>query len=586
MLRAILARGLFYWLRAPRNYADLRHDEWALARARIVLSAACLGAVLWVAKTRNLELNWKLPLAYLIYSLLVLLALRFYPRWNPKYHIAVHCADIFWAAQLTILTGWPSIFFALMIFVMASSGARWGLWEALLTAFLLWSAVFLMQFIYDPVVSNFIELIANLEFFPAGFLSLALVLAYGFLGETRAARSESNSIARIIQGIRLESGFEKAFHKISLDSIPLFGAVQILAAFDDSNSGECVIYKAIGPQAFVESESIPASRHEQYFFHAPAPIWSMGLSRMAQRPHFRCLKLEAGKVTRDKSGFRVPDTFVAAHPFRALLVVSASLKDGRSARIFIVDPLTYFGSAAALRFLEGAVRQLAPTIGDLFALDRIRTRAEIEAVGRMAREIHDGAIQSLAAINLQLQMLRQQIASVNSEEAESLAVIQENIRAEIASLRELTQQMRSLEINAGQLPGFLANLAAKFQFEHGIVTKFVAEVDEIRLRPEVCTELARIAQEALVNIRKHSKASEVYLRLSRVNGNYVLGIFDNGTGFGFSGRYSHKDLQISGKGPAVIMERAQRIRAEVTIESVQGIGSSLEVTLPDGSSEG
>jgi signal transduction histidine kinase len=584
MLRAILARGLFYWLHAPRNYADVRHDEWALARARFVLSAACLGAIMWVTETRNLELNWKLPLAYLAYSLLILLVLRFYPRWNPKYHIAVHCTDIFWAAQLTILTGWPSIFFALMIFVMASSGARWGLWEALLTAILLWSAVFSMQFIYDPAISNFIDLIANLEFFPAGFLSLALVLAYGFLGEIRAARSESNSIARIIQGIRLESGFEKAFHKICLDGISLFGAIQILVAFDDNSSGESVIYRAVGPHAYVECEDIPASRHGQYFFQAPAPCWSLGLSRMARRSHFRCLKLEAGKVTRDKSGFKMPDPFIAAHPFRALLAISASLQDGRSARVFIVDPLTYFRSAAALRFLEGAVRQLTPTVGDLFALDRIKAKAEIEAVGRMAREIHDGAIQSLAAINLQLEMLRQQIAPVNSDEAKSLAIIQENIRAEIASLRELTQQMRSLEINAGQLPGFLANLAAKFQFEHGIVTKFVAEVDEIRLRPGVCTELARIAQEALVNIRKHSKASEVYLRLSRVNGNFVLGIFDNGAGFGFSGKYSHKDLQISGKGPAIIMERAQRIHAEVTIESVPGTGSSLEITLPDGSS--
>jgi signal transduction histidine kinase len=585
MLRAIQAKGLFYWLRAPRNYADLRHDERALARARLVLSAACLGAILWVAETRNLELNWKLPLAYLVYSLLVLLALRFYPRWNPKYHTAVHCADIFWAAQLTILTGWSSIFFALMIFVMASSGARWGFWEALLTAFLLWSAVFSMQFIYDPTVSHPFELVSNLDFFPAGFLSLALVLAYGYLGEIRAARSEGDSIARIIQGIRLENGFENAFHKICLDSLSLFGAVQILVAFDDSSSAECVIYKAIGPQAFVEFEDVPALRHGQYFFQAPARSWSLSLSRMAHRSYFRCLKLESGKVTRDRSGFKMPDTFLAAHPFRQLLVVSASLKYGGSARVFIVDPLTYFGSAAALRFLEGAIQQLAPTISDLFALDRIKAKAEIEAVGRMAREIHDGAIQSLAAINLHLEMLRRQMAAVNSEEAETLAAIQKNIRAEIASLRELTQQMRSLEIDADQLPGFLANLAVKYQCEYGIATKFVQEVDAIRLRPVVCTELARIAQEALVNIRKHSKASEVLIRLRRVNGNYVLGIYDNGSGFGFSGRYSHKELQISGKGPAVIMERAQRIRGDVTIESVQGTGSSLEITFPDRPSE-
>jgi signal transduction histidine kinase len=220
----------------------------------------------------------------------------------------------------------------------------------------------------------------------------------------------------------------------------------------------------------------------------------------------------------------------------------------------------------------------------LFLMSRVKTEAEAEAVSRMAREIHDGAIQSLAAINLQLEQIHRQMASITSEGAASLAAIQKNIQSEIAALRELTQQMRSLEVDSDHLLGFLAGLAVKFQCDHGVITRFVPEVDEIRLRPNVCAELARIAQEALVNIRKHSGASEVFIRLTRSNGNYVLGVVDNGRGFGFSGRYSHEELQASGKGPAVIMERARKISAKVSIESVQGTGSYLEVSLPDGSS--
>ena len=280
----------------------------------------------------------------------------------------------------------------------------------------------------------------------------------------------------------------------------------------------------------------------------------------------------------------MPDAFITSHPFRALLAVSLPLRDTRSIRVFIIDPITFFGCSAGLRFLDSALRQAAPILDGLFLIGRVRAEAEARAVGRIARDIHDGAIQSLAAINLQLEDLHRQMASLSSEGADSLAAIQKNIQSEIAALRELTQQMRSLEVDSDHLLGFLASLAVKFECEHGIVTRFVSEVNDIRLRPDVCAELARIAQEALVNIRKHSAASEVFIRLSRANGNYILGIVDNGSGFGFSGRYSHKELQASGKGPSVIMERARRIRAEVTIESVQGTGSYLEVTLPDGSS--
>ena len=279
MLRAILARGMFYWLRAPRNYADVRHDEWALARARFIISASCLGAIFWLAINRNSELNWKLPLAYLVYSLLVLLALRVFPRWNPKYHIAVHFADIFWAAHLTILTGWPAIFFALMIFVMASSGARWGFWEAMLTAFSLWLAVFSMHFMYASGISHSFDIVVNLELFPAGLLCVALILTYGFLGEIRASRAESNFIASMLQGIRPEIGFERAIQNIFSEGIQIFGAVQVLVAVDDASSSQCSVYRIVGPQASLESVQIPHPQRGQYFFQAPAPSWSIVPSR-------------------------------------------------------------------------------------------------------------------------------------------------------------------------------------------------------------------------------------------------------------------------------------------------------------------
>jgi signal transduction histidine kinase len=180
-------------------------------------------------------------------------------------------------------------------------------------------------------------------------------------------------------------------------------------------------------------------------------------------------------------------------------------------------------------------------------------------------------------MDLQLEELRNRVGEAYAQGTDPISRIQESMRSEIAALRDFTQQLRSVLIDSSRLLGYLAGLAAKFQVERGIVTRFVSDVEEVDLPPEICGEVARIAQEALVNVRKHSNASEALIRFGRRNGGWVLGVIDNGRGFGFSGRLSHRELQSSGKGPTVIMERARAINGEVSIESYESGGCCLEV---------
>jgi signal transduction histidine kinase len=124
-------------------------------------------------------------------------------------------------------------------------------------------------------------------------------------------------------------------------------------------------------------------------------------------------------------------------------------------------------------------------------------------------------------------------------------------------------------------------MTVKFEVEHGIPTRFVSEgLEEVQLTPHKCVELARITQEALANIRKHSDAKEALVMLRRRNGHYVLSIIDNGRGFRFSGHRSHGELRSSGEGPLVLMDRAQAIGGTVSVESIENSGSRVEVVIP------
>jgi signal transduction histidine kinase len=127
---------------------------------------------------------------------------------------------------------------------------------------------------------------------------------------------------------------------------------------------------------------------------------------------------------------------------------------------------------------------------------------------------------------------------------------------------------------------FLVDTAERFQRETGIGARFVTEVERLHMPPRVCRELARIVQEGLVNVRKHSKAKECLVRFSDTATHWILTIEDNGKGFPFDGILKPADSPTLGKGPTVIMERVRLIDGELTIESNAGRGARLEIRVP------
>jgi signal transduction histidine kinase len=104
---------------------------------------------------------------------------------------------------------------------------------------------------------------------------------------------------------------------------------------------------------------------------------------------------------------------------------------------------------------------------------------------------------------------------------------------------------------------------------------------ELSLPEPICRELARIAQEALVNVRKHSGAKQVVVQLLETNGLWELIIEDDGVGFPFSGRVSQIELDSAGRAPAIIRERVRLIQGELTIDSKPGRGARIEVRVPE-----
>jgi signal transduction histidine kinase len=164
--------------------------------------------------------------------------------------------------------------------------------------------------------------------------------------------------------------------------------------------------------------------------------------------------------------------------------------------------------------------------------------------------------------------------------ADELSRIQGLLREEVLKLRELMQQLKSIDVDSRKFLTVVHDSVERFERETGISARFVTDIGKLEMPDRICRELLRIVQEGLVNIRKHSRARHVLVRLGSNPIQWSLTMEDDGKGFPFSGRLTQDELDQMGKGPMIIKERVRLIAGALTVESTPGTGSRLEVKVP------
>ena len=211
-------------------------------------------------------------------------------------------------------------------------------------------------------------------------------------------------------------------------------------------------------------------------------------------------------------------------------------------------------------------------------LRRMRARARSAERARIARELHDGIVQSLSAAELRMDLVRREVAVAAPQQADALLRIQQSFQHDVKGLRLLTRRMQ-IPTSASLHDG-LAALIERFRVETNVDVTFTCDEADGGLPPAARREIGRIVQEALVNIRRHSGARHVTVRAGISNARWVVSIEDDGRGFPFSGRWSHWELEGAGQGPFVIRQRARALRATLSLESFPGRGARLEFGVP------
>lgn len=232
--------------------------------------------------------------------------------------------------------------------------------------------------------------------------------------------------------------------------------------------------------------------------------------------------------------------------------------------------------AETRHMLESLGQHLGTAIENVRLASREREVAIAEERNLLAQELHDSIAQSLAFLNLQVQLLRRSLSAGRAAEvSETLEAIQSGVQESYADVRELLTHFRTRTSEADVEHG-VRSLLARFERQAGVPTALSIEGNALPLAPDDQLQVMHILQEALSNVRKHAHARRVDVEIHR-GPDYSFVVRDDGRGFDPARPPADGDAHV---GLRIMRERAEKIGATVTITSRPGRGTEIALRVP------
>ena len=277
------------------------------------------------------------------------------------------------------------------------------------------------------------------------------------------------------------------------------------------------------------------------------------------------------------SGFRwdLPETLLNGAGAVVLTTAEAILARDAGTGDFDADPIRLVSRGALLMLLSGMVGYLARQQKRAQAAARAHAR-EAERV-HVSRALHDGVVHALLGVKARLAAIAHAPETAASTR-DTLQELDATLESEVAGLRLAMFELAQVDAGVRGIEAGLSTLAAHFQRATGITATVDCSLHSA-LSPALAQGLARLAQEALVNVGRHAEASLVRVRL--VEGDeLLLEVEDNGRGFAFTGSRSTRDGELPDGGPRLLVERAFALSGHVVVASTPSVGALVRITLP------
>ncbi len=233
-------------------------------------------------------------------------------------------------------------------------------------------------------------------------------------------------------------------------------------------------------------------------------------------------------------------------------------------------------AARDLPLLEMLGQHLGAALDNRRLSAKARQLAVAEERNLVAQGLHDSLAQGLNFLNLQTQMLAGAVRRRDWDEVEEIVpLLRTGVGESYQDVRELLQNFRT-RLSEGEIRQAVEDTLARFQRQTGTEVQLQFEGNEgPPLHPDEQLQVLFILQEALSNVRKHAQATRVLVEI-RNHRDFEMHIRDDGVGYDPEEVARRTDPHV---GLSIMIERAQRLRAQLQMHSAPGEGTDIRLLL-------
>ncbi len=208
-----------------------------------------------------------------------------------------------------------------------------------------------------------------------------------------------------------------------------------------------------------------------------------------------------------------------------------------------------------------------------------RQRAVLRERDRISRDLHDGIIQAIYAVGLNLENSCYLIDENPDLAKKQIRSNMERLNESIRDIRRYIMDLRPPESRS--LRHSITSLADEFKSRTGLEVELAFKgIPAEEMPPEVRSNIYHIVREALANVTKHARASKVEIGMEFREGAVRFTIRDNGAGFNYEQVRAMQEAAPEKFGLRNMAERARLLRGKLTVNSVPGRGTEIALEVP------
>jgi signal transduction histidine kinase len=561
-------------------YSHRTRTERQIAIGRALLAAFSLAAVWFdpVERIHHATAAYAVMGGYVVYAgATALLVRRAAPHLN-RLQIVTHAIDIAVFSGFIFLTDGPtSLFFVFFVFLLITATLRWQ-WRGALWTGVITLIAFLGLGIASALVQNYPEF--ELTGLIMGIVYLGVVgwlLAFLGLNEERLRR-EVGQLALWSQDVTPGEAEGAHLNRMLAHAADTMGVQRVVFAWEDGEEpwlqialredGGTTVSKA-GPDEF--SPLVPTDLTGVVFMCPDA------------RGGPEALTVYGGDHDlRRHKGAPIQQAFADRFQMGAVISAPVTVVDGR-ARLFFLDKPRMTSDDLTIACVVAA--EVGLLVGESRLQARLRESAAYEERVRLARDLHDGVLQSLAGIALQLETARRLLERDVPAAEEVIVSVQRELTAEQRDLRLFVDQLKPRgtlqEAATLDLRARLLELGESISRQWGLEVVF-DDLGTPDIVPDgLAADVYLIVREGLINTGRHAHATWARATVRSKTDSLEIELEDNGTGFSFRGRHDAASLSTLGAGPIALLQRVAARGGTLVVDS--GVaGSRIEISLPLG----